>query len=101
MLRKVKIIYSCFAPYTAHIAEQRKVPKWSWDPALSKELSMSVLSNTVEANSYFGCFFVVSLIRSLIVLSAKQTNTTKTKNTRCFQRPSGFRADIERFAFPQ
>jgi len=70
MLRNVKIIFSCFAPYTAHIAVQRKVPEWFWDPALSKEFFMSVLSNPVEASSYFGSFIVESLNGTLIVLSA-------------------------------
>ena len=70
MLRKVKNTFSCFAPYTAHIAVQRKVPEWFWDPATSKEFFMSVLSKPVEASSYFGSFIVESLNGTLIVLSA-------------------------------
>jgi hypothetical protein len=70
MLRKVKKSFSCFAPYTAHIAVQRKVLEWIWDPALSKEFFMSVLSKPVEASSYFGSFIVESLNGTLIVLSA-------------------------------
>jgi hypothetical protein len=70
MLRKVKRTFSCFVPYTAHIAVQRKVPEWFWDLVMSKEFFMSVLSKPVEANSYFGSFIVESLNGTLIVLSA-------------------------------
>jgi len=69
MLRKVKRTFSCFAPYTAHIAVQRKVPEWFWT-ALPKEFFMSILSKPVEASSYFGSFIVESLNGTLIVLSA-------------------------------